>query len=346
MGVLCNISDKDDTSRFKDAVRVCEFVESHVLNDNGELLIDIPHSQRHRIQGLLYTHGNLSLIDDSGENLNIAVSLFLKALDLIMRSSDPAEQSYSHSSIDVILAVCVAGLLAGADPDTLTAPEITRALGISYPFKCHVELLNQNFNILQAVFHGGPRLIENLLRMGNGTLPMTFLFPEQASRLPFLLFPSYYGNLPGLVSSGSTSSHSHSFLDPSPARKMTATILLALARTFQSGSSGNQPSLVAKGVTIRGSTSLVLLFYYLAVAIDPSPAICNNMGIILSTVPLSAALKDGDSSSETVNGQVIAKAYYTKGLAQDSSHPHLLTNLGSLLKDQGKIEEAIRLFLI
>ncbi|GJJ09471.1 hypothetical protein Clacol_003694 [Clathrus columnatus] len=325
--------------RIEDAVHVCEFVESHIMNDNGDLLIDIPPSQKHRIQHLLYTHGNLSLAVESNEANSNAISLFLRGLDIIIRPYTPHDNSASYNAVDVILAVCVAGLLAGASVDIPLASEIARALGISNPSKFYVGVLDQGFNVLQAVFNAGPKLIDILLRIGGGSLPMTFLFPEQASRLPSLLFPSYSGNLPGLVRPGDPPVRSTADAE---AHKMTSAILLTLARIFQSGSTSSQ--LVLKGTTVRGSTSLVLLFYYLAVAVHPSPAICNNIGIILSTIPLSGPMRDNNGSSEVLNGQTLANAYYRKGLSQDSAHPHLLTNLGSLLKDQGRIEEAIRTY--
>ena len=204
-------------------------------------------------------------------------------------------------------------------------------------------MLEQSFNVLDAVHNAGPRLIDTLLRMGGGILPMTLLFPDQVSRLPSLLFASYAGVLPGLFDKAAWDSQEMTLPPDVPhARRMTSTVLLTLARVFQHVSTTSQHTLSIKGTPVRASTSMVLLFYYLALAIYPSPATCNNMGIILSTVSVSTLTTGGEGQQEVVNGQVLANAYYKKGLTQDGSHPHLLTNLGSLLKDQGKIDEAIR----
>ena len=47
---------------------------------------------------------------------------------------------------------------------------------------------------------------------------------------------------------------------------------------------------------------------------------------------------------QQVNGQALAMQYYTRGLSLDSRHPHLYTNLGSLLKDLGHLNEAISMY--
>ena len=45
---------------------------------------------------------------------------------------------------------------------------------------------------------------------------------------------------------------------------------------------------------------------------------------------------------QVLDGTALARMYYTAGLQLDGKHPHLLTNLGSLLKDQGQAEQAIK----
>jgi len=258
------------------------------------------------------------------------------------RTTDNAE----YNSVDVVIAVCAAGILAGAGPDTPLASELARALGIADSSRFTAGMLEQSFDVLGAVHRAGPRLIETLLRMGGGILPMTLLLPDQVARLPSLLFPLSAGVLPGLsdisTNPGNPASLVELHTEAVDARRMTSTVLLTLARIFQHVSTTSQVSLSIKGVSVRASTSLVLLFYYLAMAIHPSPATCNNMGIILSGVSVSTSTVDVHGKREVVNGQILANAYYRKGLAQDGGHPHLLTNLGSLLKDQGRIDEAIR----
>jgi protein O-GlcNAc transferase len=305
--------------------------------------MEVPPAQRHRVQSLLCTNGSLRYVTDRSDSRFSAVSLHLRALDIFMRPSDSPSNSDSYSAVDVVIAVCVAGLLSSAGPNTPLASDIARALGISDSSRFSSRMLEQSFNVLDAVHKAGPRIVETLLRMGGGVLPMTLLLPDQVSRLPFLLFASYSGVLPGLCDRSTRHPpDTNPPLDAIHARRMTSTVLLTLARIFQHVSTTSQPTLPIKGAPVRSSTSLVILFYYLALAIYPSPATCNNMGIILSSVSVSTLTTDSHGQQEVVNGHVLANAYYRKGLSQDSSHPHLLTNLGSLLKDQGKIDEAIR----
>ena len=92
------------------------------------------------------------------------------------------------------------------------------------------------------------------------------------------------------------------------------------------------------GATLPVSTSVVILLYYLALAWTPSPSTYNNLGIVLSGISETRRGPDG----EQLDGTALARLFYTAGLQLDPKHPHLLTNLGSLLKDQGRIDQAIK----
>ena len=88
--------------------------------------------------------------------------------------------------------------------------------------------------------------------------------------------------------------------------------------------------------------SLSIMFYYLALSLSPSPSTYNNMGIVLSSVSTSVLQVSPEGETSVLTGTNLARIYYTAGLQMDPNHPHLLTNLGSLFKDQGNLEEAIR----
>ncbi|KAJ1878849.1 hypothetical protein LPJ66_011810, partial [Kickxella alabastrina] len=96
--------------------------------------------------------------------------------------------------------------------------------------------------------------------------------------------------------------------------------------------------------------AVVLPLYYLALALAPSPSTCNNLGIILSAIPtpptptLVPSLQGGHQAAQAPMGAALALQYYTHGLALDARHPHLYTNLGSLLKDLGYVAEAVRMY--
>jgi tetratricopeptide (TPR) repeat protein len=46
----------------------------------------------------------------------------------------------------------------------------------------------------------------------------------------------------------------------------------------------------------------------------------------------------------SLHEQVLAMKYYQTGLKLDNRHPHLYTNLGSLLKDLGRLPEAVEMY--
>ncbi|KAK9238673.1 glycosyl transferase family 41-domain-containing protein [Lipomyces kononenkoae] len=79
----------------------------------------------------------------------------------------------------------------------------------------------------------------------------------------------------------------------------------------------------------------VLPLYYISLALHPSPSTANNIGILLAS--LAPALPMPSEHS-------LALEYYRYGLSLDSHHPHLYTNLGSLLKDQGRLAHAVAMY--
>jgi tetratricopeptide (TPR) repeat protein len=95
-------------------------------------------------------------------------------------------------------------------------------------------------------------------------------------------------------------------------------------------------------VQIRASLSLVVLFYYAASALFPSPSTCNILGVLIASLGLPSDL--ANLTRGPGKEFAIAMSYYNQGLALDGSHAHLLTNLGSLLKDMGHTDEADRLY--
>ena len=122
---------------------------------------------------------------------------------------------------------------------------------------------------------------------------------------------------------------------------MTGTILLALAKRYQDLSS-NEVSVPGFSGTLNVNHSLSIMFYYLALSLSPSPSTYNNMGIVLSTVSSGVPRVDAQGETSVLTGTNLARIYYSTGLQMDPNHPHLLTNLGSLFKDQGNLEEAIQ----
>ncbi|QMW38206.1 hypothetical protein G4B11_001442 [Aspergillus flavus] len=169
------------------------------------------------------------------------------------------------------------------------------------------------------------------------------LYPDKALQTSKLVFPSC-GTPPGIK-----------FVGEGLARKAaistTSNSLLSLAKIYQDGmssiSSGGMPR-AAPGVRD------ILALYYLSLSLQPSPSTANNVGILLAGIQNNAAKGLPRSSGEMQHPEIpgvvfgsgvsLALAYYNYGLHLDSRHAHLYTNLGSLLKDIGQLQAAIRMY--
>lgn len=175
----------------------------------------------------------------------------------------------------------------------------------------------------------------------NGSRPV-LLSPEAALRTAPLVFAPH-GELPGLK-----------YLAEGMARKAalatTSNSLLSLAKIFQDGLS-NASSFKLRTHKPTGIGDILAL-YYLSLSLQPSPSTANNVGILLASVQHSSPSRQSsnDCSIPTIPGVVpgsgvaLALAYYNYGLNLDSRHAHLFTNLGSLLKDIGQLNAAIKMY--
>ncbi|KAJ1823616.1 hypothetical protein LPJ60_001404 [Coemansia sp. RSA 2675] len=172
------------------------------------------------------------------------------------------------------------------------------------------------------------------------SLPLTLLAPENAARILLAMFPETRGVLPGFVglssSKPSTSGSASSALQQ--ANHVASNLVLQLAKLHQ------DHAVVAQPLTV------VLPLYYMSLALEASPSTYNNLGIILSAIPspqtatFVPSLQGGQQAAQAPMGSALAMQYYTHGLTLDRRHPHLYTNLGSLLKDLGYVAEAVRMY--
>ncbi|KAL1998206.1 hypothetical protein VTN02DRAFT_6654 [Thermoascus thermophilus] len=168
------------------------------------------------------------------------------------------------------------------------------------------------------------------------------LYPEKALQTAKLVFPPY-GNLPGFryIQEG---------LAKKAAISTISNSLLSLAKIYQDGMSNSSAHGVVKVPTgVRD----ILALYYLSLSLQPSPSTANNVGILLAGIQQTGPVKpraSGEIQHPEVPGVVpgsgisLALAYYNYGLNLDSRHAHLYTNLGSLLKDIGQLQAAIRMY--
>ncbi|KAI8868732.1 TPR-like protein [Ramicandelaber brevisporus] len=164
------------------------------------------------------------------------------------------------------------------------------------------------------------------------SLPLVLFMPEHVTKLIRGLFPEGGGVLPGMPANNNNNNA------PGPApgsplqscMHLTSTILLTLSKLYTDHG------------LVQNTQAVTFLLYYLCLAIVPSPSTCNNLGIMLcgiatpmtqTQIPISASV-----------GAALAMRFYYYGLTLNNKHPHLYTNLGSLLKDLGFIDEAIRMY--
>ena len=272
-----------------------------------------------------------------------AVQDYFRGVEIVIRPPAPYTEDESHTMRDLILATFFAGYLAQTSNSGFLPVEITECLGI--PPRTSIDALSQAgmLDALRVVKSSGDQLLTAFLRIGGNTLPFLLLLPEHVSRLPKLLFHTSGGIVPGVCSRSP-----EGFLLPPPSdttvlqtNSMTSTIFLALAKRYQ--------DLTSSDVAIPGfvdrlniNHSLAILFYYLALSLNPAPSTYNNMGIILSATASTAVYTAPDGKEIVLSGSSLAKVYYNAGLLLDPLHPHLLTNLGSLYKDQGELQESIK----
>ncbi|KAJ2064668.1 hypothetical protein GGI17_000810 [Coemansia sp. S146] len=171
------------------------------------------------------------------------------------------------------------------------------------------------------------------------SLPLTLLAPENAVRILQALFPETRGVLPGFAGLSSGKAGSASATSAlQQANHVASNLVLQLAKLHQDHAVVAQP------------LSIVLPLYYMSLALEASPSTCNNLGIILSAIPspqtetFVPSLQGGQQAAQAPMGSALAMQYYTQGLGLDRRHPHLYTNLGSLLKDLGYVAEAVRMY--
>lgn len=168
------------------------------------------------------------------------------------------------------------------------------------------------------------------------------LSPERAQQISQRLFPPS-GDLPGLEMVPSNIAYR-------AAVSTTSNSLLSLAKIYQDG-------LCSQSAGKNGAnpgTREILALYYLSLSLQPSPSTANNVGILLASVQSATVVQvlPQQMHNRVFNytgvvpgsGVALALAYYNYGLNLDGKHAHLYTNLGSLLKDLGELQAAIKMY--
>lgn len=115
-----------------------------------------------------------------------------------------------------------------------------------------------------------------------------------------------------------------------------ANALLNLAKVLQDGVNSGVPTKVVYLNGLVPTHTQILCLYMLSLALNSSPSTANNIGILLASMSADPSIP-ADTRS-------LAMEYYQYGLSLDPHHPHLYTNLGSLLREQGDIKGAIQMY--
>ncbi|KAK4054753.1 hypothetical protein OIV83_000677 [Microbotryomycetes sp. JL201] len=363
--------------RYHEALALCEFVEAQVfaseVRSDGQAhetpfmpplanvvrplrLPDcIPCTHVNRLQNLFYAKGNLrtALGDSAG-----AKDEYEKAVELAL--SFPA---WTHNDLKsriqmplmglsvrdlVVTTVVLAKILAaneqfGAADEQGYVAKLVKELGLADASGRLT--FTRAFAVVQS---GGDDFLGNLLAQGGGFLPTVLLRPQQLDKLHYMMLSETGGMLPAIFDArlyGVPSSK----LDPVHAQakastgQTTSTMLLTLAKILQDNIG------TASNISLGGippSSSLLLPLYYLALTFYRSPSTCNNLGILLSSINATAIVQAEQPGHPPLmlTGQTLAHLYYEMGLHLDPKHPHLYTNLGSLLKDLGQLPQAVAMY--
>lgn len=197
--------------------------------------------------------------------------------------------------------------------------------------------------------------------------------PETAKMTAIRAFPYTNGQLPGLR-------YIADIFQKKTAISTTSNALLSMAKILQDSMASNGYSSQGSG---SKSTAVgdILSLYYLSMSLQESPSTANNVGILLASVQQSPSPRHAEmpkqnqkASQQQQGGQAhqsltlsnangativtpgvpsgitpgsalaLAFAYYNYGLQLDPKHVHLHTNLGSLLKDVGHLDMAIKMY--
>ena len=240
-------------------------------------------------------------------------------------------QASKISFRDVIVAAWATAMTLSFAHASSIASSTRHALAFTGPLNILARIGDPNFDILQAVHDAGDDLIRLLIDPTTGTLPNVILFPDQIHQLSTFIL-SQKGYLPTIQPVG-LSDEQHC----QESKMAMASVLLCLARRFQSSHAIELFTIADKPFcTVE---ALTLVMHYLAGSLFPNASIMNDIGVILCGLG-SGEMITGIQGEQT-SAREVARQYYEKGLQLDASHPHLLSNLGSLLKDAGHMTRAI-----
>lgn len=237
---------------------------------------------------------------------------------------------------DVIVAAWATAMtLSFVRSSSVPSPTI-HPLMFTGPGNVLTQIGDPNVDILQVVHDAGDELIRLLIDPTTGTLPNVILFPDQIHQLSTFIFSSQKGYLPAIQAAQLAANLSDERYCQESKMAM-ASVFLCLARGFQRSQTTELFNLSDKPFCTVEALSLIM--HYLAASLFPNASTLNDIGVILCGLGSGTVVTS--IHGEQTSARDVARLYYEEGLRLDPSHPHLLSNLGSLLKDAGHMARAI-----
>lgn len=343
----------DETLRWRQALELCEHVESNILSTDlsqgPSLPPDMRASNVPRLQQLLYSKGILKTAISSKAASGCLD--YMRAIEIVISPS--TLRCYTFR--DLIVAATVAAIvIQGTGQHTQTTgkgvSEVLSALGLDIRSNEHLVGLVATAQwhrlcaggLLELVKRAGEPLVHTLIHFGGGEYPTLLLVPEQALRIPSHLFADFDDELPSMASARAAFPQESGYDKALLRCKQTSTtILLTLAKVLQEAIAS--PALPQEDISIDGlrpCIALVLILHYLSTALHSMATTYSNLAILCAGLNTMCTSVAGGSVVEYTAAEVAMK-WYDAGIELDPKTPHLACNKASLLKDMGKLNEAI-----
>ena len=326
----------------RQALQICNLVMGH-LPENPVRMEEVHRSQNtFRLRALL-----LRSLQEVGqwEDLVDGIEIGINTALAPQLSSPAASVRPRKATLDGLLlrAHCVGKSICenkepGTSPndDSLDTPDGTSPTAA---------VRQESFNLLQPSEAPGWKTLE----------PTLLLLPEEALRLPLMLWPSTHGSLPSVAVSNAPG-NSRDDVQMEWLRALTNAATSRLLRAWGTSVQDfldTQPSTVGRDHTTSGpvpcsifqaTRSLIVLAGYLALALSPTAMSYNDLGILLSSSGGQSRASRSSRSSplDETTSHNLSRVYFEAGLAVDPDSVYLLTNLGSHWKKERNYEEAIR----
>ncbi|KAG6845402.1 hypothetical protein H0H87_009749 [Tephrocybe sp. NHM501043] len=312
--ISCSFSDSHGQNiKHGEALAVCDFIRSSLLDENGypRSHLQIPQEQLHRLQSVTYMRA--CILQIAGNQDHHAPGNYSDVVNLALLTPQiPLTEQITLR--DMIISTCITGLISM----NMVPPRIMEILGP----EVSARECNPGANILLVVHRAGEELIAALHDIGFDALPVIFLDPDQVNQLPLLLFRCFNNVLP---SNCSANAPDGAVLLPeaicAATNQITSQALLMIAKYFQDALGGAS---IIDGTfqSCHISASLVLILYYLALALSPSAIAYNNLGALISTILPTNVSQDR-----------WRKPLYSRAIEIDPHLDSALVNLASALRD-------------